>query len=422
MRVCPTFSSFEFVKPKKKKGADDDDEDLLLDNLQDEDIPGVDFNGLDDDPDEEINTAMQKEQKLIEEINQGMLDDDAGEAPAPNDFLIDNPMHEAAPSKSQERRKSVAENLFDEDPLFSELLQAEGEDQLLNLLSVKNLNKNWAGPNHWKFKTAPVRVVKTEGGEEEEKEKVKKPKKKKETFYINFRDPDIDVEKAFAAPGKASTTLSATVMKKNQSAAKTLPEDVHYDVQMLTQLFTKPKWRITAKRRRLEQLNNMKEAHGQQTDDANEDVLLGQDNDDDGPILDPVGIDQRDIVELNAPVEYGDLNQNLIQEPKKVEEIKISYAKTAKFVDVKKLKETLWLELEEERKQLKTKDPIPFETVLEDLPSKVSSEALENISVPFCFICLLHLANEKELSLVQEKGNLSELSVAYTNTKGGANV
>jgi hypothetical protein len=37
----------------------------------------------------------------------------------------------------------------------------------------------------------------------------------------------------------------------------------------------------------------------------------------------------------------------LIQEPRKVEQIKINYAKTAKFVDVRALKETIWKGIKE---------------------------------------------------------------------------
>jgi hypothetical protein len=41
----------------------------------------------------------------------------------------------------------------------------------------------------------------------------------------------------------------------------------------------------------------------------------------------------------------------------------------------------------------------------------VPEDALPNISVPFAFICLLHLANEKGLSVEQVKGDLEELTV-----------
>ena len=36
-----------------------------------------------------------------------------------------------------------------------------------------------------------------------------------------------------------------------------------------------------------------------------------------------------------------------------------------------------------------------FSALCSDLPSQLTSEMKKNISVPICFVCLLHLANEK---------------------------
>jgi len=109
-----------------------------------------------------------------------------------------------------------------------------------------------------------------------------------------------------------------------------------------------------------------------------------------------------------------------VTEPRKVEQIKINFAQTAKFVDVKALKETIWNQISEP--QTKTKNGNNTEVIksfgdlLSDIPKRVPEESLSNISVPFCFICLLHLANEKGITLDQEQGNLSELFI-HNNTK-----
>jgi hypothetical protein len=43
-------------------------------------------------------------------------------------------------------------------------------------------------------------------------------------------------------------------LKKAAQTTNTLPPDIHYDLKMLTQLFLKPKWRVSmAKRRRMEE-------------------------------------------------------------------------------------------------------------------------------------------------------------------------
>jgi condensin complex subunit 2 len=48
---------------------------------------------------------------------------------------------------------------------------------------------------------------------------------------------------------------------------------------------------------------------------------------------------------------------------------------------------------------------------MDALPSSVPSEALGNVSVPFCFICLLHLANEHNLSLDADSDRLGDFHV-----------
>jgi len=181
-----------------------------------------------------------------------------------------------------------------------------------------------------------------------------------------------------------------------------LPPDIHYDVRMLTQLFNKPRWRVSLqKRRRFEKgdtdnvddvpwgdhfnpnnQNDQEQDNGHPSDDENADVFI-----------EPPAIDGIELVDA----------------PRKVEKIRVNYVKSAKVVDVKALKETIWSQLKEDQKT--TKEPVPFSNILESLPQNIPSEAMENINVPFCFICLLHLANEKGLSIDQEKGNLSELTI-----------
>lgn len=52
-----------------------------------------------------------------------------------------------------------------------------------------------------------------------------------------------------------------------------------------------------------------------------------------------------------------------------------------------------------------------FQQTMDELPNAVPSEALSNVSVPFCFICLLHLANEHNLSLEATTDGLGDFRV-----------
>lgn len=99
---------------------------------------------------------------------------------------------------------------------------------------------------------------------------------------------------------------------------------------------------------------------------------------------------------------YGDpliTNHSL----KKSKPLYVNYARTAKRVDVKKLKDNLWkaLTLEKgEEEEEKVHGVQKFSDIVNNLKRMYSPKTMRDISVPFCFICLLHLANEKDLSIV----------------------
>jgi len=95
----------------------------------------------------------------------------------------------------------------------------------------------------------------------------------------------------------------------------------------------------------------------------------------------------------------------------------VRYAKKAKRVDVKRLKDDIWSDLrdlvdnennenEEPMEQDIPDAPKPpkedvktFDTVIHSLRSTYPREKMAEISTSFCFICLLHLANEEGLRI-----------------------
>eukprot|EP00483_Globobulimina_turgida_P004111 UN04119 len=109
-----------------------------------------------------------------------------------------------------------------------------------------------------------------------------------------------------------------------------------------------------------------------------------------------------------------------IDQSKKVERIQVEFATTAKKVNVRKLKLKLWdkihndlpdvaLQINKENIEnsnhnnnedvdvdvdvdMNEMNEVTFQNALNSLPSSISS----SISVQMCFICLLHLANEKK--------------------------
>merc|ERR1712013_544116 len=111
---------------------------------------------------------------------------------------------------------------------------------------------------------------------------------------------------------------------------------------------------------------------------------------------------------------------DLIDDPnRKVDKIRVEYAVSAKKVNVRKLKLKLWdridgdLQLKKDshndeddedidmaaKENANAAQNVTFQDSLDSLPANISSA----ISIHMCFICLLHLANEKELQFVPKR-------------------
>lgn len=100
--------------------------------------------------------------------------------------------------------------------------------------------------------------------------------------------------------------------------------------------------------------------------------------------------------------------------------VALNYARRAKRVDIQELKKALWDGIEKVAPQSsstrKTKDygdTISFQKLIASLEGapNLPKDMLKDISVPYCFICLLHLVNENNLEL---KSTLTEdLLVSY---------
>lgn len=102
---------------------------------------------------------------------------------------------------------------------------------------------------------------------------------------------------------------------------------------------------------------------------------------------------------------------DLVAEPNKVAKIDIHFERVAKKLDVKALKTSMWKKLEDMNEEAVEPDPTTqFTQMLKDIPDIIPKEMVPAVSVPFCFICLLHLANEKTLKL-EDSTSLNELNI-----------
>ncbi|NWH17111.1 CND2 protein, partial [Grus americana] len=279
----------------------------------------------------------------------------------------------------------------------------------------------WAGPEHWRFK--PRHKLDSDSEKETKKRSAKK------AFEINF-DEDIDFEAHFRKT-KASVTLAKSILESQNVKSTTLPTDFNYDPNTILQLFLKPAVKLCRTSEPDNLLDNEDEIGEYDYNNPNDTsnfcpALQAADSDDDNdPIqfmgqmgefnltVHPEGQDaepNRVVGDVDITT-YGELN--LIAEPQKVNKIAIQYAKTAKKMDMKRLKKNMWdlltngqkketvaeVNAEEENNTSVVAGEKVFSNITKELLHRLPSAMANNLSVPLAFACLLHLANEKNLKL-----------------------
>lgn len=99
------------------------------------------------------------------------------------------------------------------------------------------------------------------------------------------------------------------------------------------------------------------------------------------------------------------LGSEPVQSYKTQPTLSIQYARKAKKVDVQELKRVLWEEIESIPKMAtNSKDKSDSSTTFSQLVhglegTNLPKDTMQDLSVSYCFICLLHLANEHNLQL-----------------------
>lgn len=117
----------------------------------------------------------------------------------------------------------------------------------------------------------------------------------------------------------------------------------------------------------------------------------------------------------------------LLSAPKRVTGLGVSYQRTAKQVDVRALKDLMWDSLvgvhgmdagSSTAAAAPEQAVVPFQSVIERVPAVSAAGALPDVSVHMCFICMLHLANERGL-VIKGREDLAGLSIS--NVTAGSN-
>ncbi|KAF9245289.1 condensin complex subunit 2/barren [Melanogaster broomeanus] len=337
-----------------------------------------------------------------------------------------------------------------ERDLVMAMTDADGDSGIMGYFD-QNIMKNWAGPEHWKLR----KVIRKPDAAEAAAAKPRR--EKKEAFRIDFLSSSEKDVKTLAKELFAPVTRGAGISLPHYGTSKattkkggrgkkakeekrdthTLPDDMHFSSRQLVTLFLKPKFSLKMRGQRV----RFNETGDGEVDEnfwaqAAADQAAGRlaqeegdesgeapmpfntqffNDDDDGPAFDDIYEGDGDGV---VPEDAGE--QDLLAATqgmtRRIRPEFVNYAKRAKRVDVRKLKENIWKGLDIKVPQTKEQqeddamevddqsvtDPTEgrqFSRVISGLQRSYPKEKMEEISTSFCFICLLHLANEQGLKL-----------------------
>ncbi|WFD30795.1 hypothetical protein MSPP1_001819 [Malassezia sp. CBS 17886] len=273
----------------------------------------------------------------------------------------------------------------------------------------QGMKKSWAGPEHWKMsrlrtprETPPAPA--DEGAAADERPRARRAKG---AVVIDFLADDADVSASeLFAPSAAGIQLPKAVQAS--TATHLLPDDQHFSSKRLLRLFLKPKAAILLQQRAQSRARSrgQEDARADGWEDAaladagvGEDVFPAdviQDTDVYDDVLAPAG-------DAPLPPDELDMDSDAEEDALAVDALRrvrpeyVEHAKRAKQVDVKKLKDTIWSKLA--LPDAAADDSTAFGTVLQGLESAYPKARMDEISTSFCFICLLHLANEEGLQI-----------------------
>lgn len=445
LQICPHFADFEFTKWTRNGEANTNYSKMVADLENNEhtfdvnapatevepetyypDTAGDDF-GEDDFPDVGEDTEFGRdrcETAFTKQICDATLAFADGQ--------------EARMVSSQDGRTTVSSAATTAGTLCLELSSQPSDYSYFKT----DLMSTWAGPHHWKLRSRFSKAVVNSALPDEQQNKKKRTKK--QPFSLKF-DSEVDFANSFAK-GRAATTLSKATLAKYTADKTTLPDDLHYEADKLFRLFIKPK--IMVKRQVQAQTDIRDDGSAWYNyENANDCVNFcpdlqdcGDDDDDGG--FDGVDVGNalpgQDITQAEFPLSQdttlADSSQGLsftnesgvdltmfagdglVAQPNKVQKIDIGYAKTAKKMDVKRLKTAMWGILTQgslEDKENAPPDPADsrqkdesrvmqtqsFKDLYAQLPGKLSKNMSKNLSVSIAFVCILHLANEKCLKM-----------------------
>lgn len=103
------------------------------------------------------------------------------------------------------------------------------------------IQKNWAGPEHWRIRRMKD-ITKAAGS-------APNKRKEKEPFEVNFSSPlDASLAELIYTPASSNTAISLSKAQWKSKTRNLLPDDKHFNSRQLLQLFLKPRARMSSRR------------------------------------------------------------------------------------------------------------------------------------------------------------------------------
>uniref|UniRef100_A0A8D2PTB1 Condensin complex subunit 2 n=1 Tax=Zosterops lateralis melanops TaxID=1220523 RepID=A0A8D2PTB1_ZOSLA len=371
-------------------------------------LAGFQFTKWDEESHNESVSALLEKFRKSEQVFDPNVDPDSedgeGWAPSQLEFQPESPTGERIQEFQENGGDSLGTLEGDIGTLSLHVSLNPGE---YSYFSPRTLSM-WAGPEHWRFR----------------------PRHPRECPEGSWNS---GLGRAWILELWASITLAKSILESQNIRSTTLPADFNYDPQNMVQLFLKPLVKLSRSRDPVGTLDNEAGIEDYDYDNPNDTSnfcpapQVPDSDDDPDPMEFPDQAGDFQLPALPKAPELSRINGNipasgeleLIAEPQKIHKIPIHYAKTAKKMDMRRLKRNMWELLTEQGTQGEdagegTDTEVAGEKILsdvtKDLLHRLPPAMATNLSVPLAFVCLLHLANEKNLRL-ESTEDLSDILV-----------
>lgn len=323
-------------------------------------------------------------------------------------------------------------------PILIEDMQPETSATLSDYAyrPLDSIDQFWAGPSYWKyrysrtnlssidsrssFQTSNVSEVKTS------QQRTKGIRKKKticctDVSFEETFNADDDGDALYVQKGKSkSTQINVQIMSKRWDSKKLkLPMDHHIFSDMFDVFSHSLAIPINTNLDATFTGNDNGDTYNYDND-LDRNYCSRMDNQSDTETETNTDIGQMDNnVELDMlpppliPLQLDEIPDFFIGAPDRIEKISIAFARRAKVIDMKQLKQSSY-NLINQKNVLNPLQRPCFSEILRDLPKTLNRIMAENMSMPLAFYAILHLCNDKGMILTQ-KDSLEDFEITFAN-------